>query len=131
MIFLYMSAFTERVVLTIHSIYYLVLYHITIGHCVYLMIICTVESQYKFVLMINCMAISIICKCCARFMLTYSMSTRNWHWPKNMLLLKIHNFTQSVWKHILTKFHIDCVKIVDFLIKAYFWGQCQFRFDIL
>ena len=27
---------------------------------------------------------------------------------------------------LLTKFHNDCVKIVDFLIKAYFWVSVNF-----
>ena len=34
--------------------------------------------------------------------------------------------THEIEYHILTKFHTDCVKIVDFLIKAYFWVSVNF-----
>ena len=67
------------------------------------------------------------------FILTffYSMWHGNREWPKNMLLLKKLQFlsdhyeTLSKWgSHgylCLSKFRNDRIKIVDFLIKAYFW----------
>ena len=49
--------------------------------------------------------------------------------PKICFYQKIHNFyaiITKLGKNILTKFRNDCVKIVDFLIKAYFWGFLKF-----
>ena len=61
-------------------------------------------------------------------MLTYSLSQKNRDSTKNMFLLKNQQFlpnhyeTSSKWGYlILAKFRFDWVKIVDFLIKSYFW----------
>ena len=61
---------------------------------------------------------------------------RIWDWPKNMLLLKNTQFLRNhneTWSNcgthellILTKFRNDFTKIVDFLIKAYFWVSLKF-----
>ena len=66
----------------------------------------------------------------------YSVAQANLDSGKNMLLLKNPQFlpnyyeTLSKWSTleylILTKFHNDWVKIVDFLIKAYFWFTVHF-----
>ena len=52
-----------------------------------------------------------------------------------MILLKNPQFLRNHYEtheyHSLTKFHIDCVKIVDFLNKSIFLDQCQFRCHIL
>ena len=66
----------------------------------------------------------------------YSVSQENTDSPKNMLLIKNPQFlsnqyeTLSKWgphdNFILTKFRINWVKIVDFLIKAYFWFSVRF-----
>ena len=66
----------------------------------------------------------------------YSMGHRIWENPKNMLLLKNPQFLRNhneTWSKcgthglfIFTKFCNDCIKIVDFLIKAYFWGFLKF-----
>ena len=69
-------------------------------------------------------------------MVFYSMWHRIWENPKNMLLLKNPQFLRNhneTWSKcgthglfIFTKFCNDCIKIVDFLIKAYFWGFLKF-----
>ena len=61
--------------------------------------------------------------------------------PRNMLLIKNPQFSPNFnytlpkwsahWIVILTKYHKNWVKIVDFLLVAYFWAWCQFRLDIL
>ena len=61
--------------------------------------------------------------------------------PRNMLLIKNPQFSPNFdytlpkwsahWIVILTKCHKNWVKIVDFLLVAYFWAWCQFCLDIL
>ena len=58
-----------------------------------------------------------------------------------MLLIKNPQFSPNFdytlpkwsahWIVILTKYHKNWVKIVDFLLVAYFWAWCQFCLDIL
>ena len=60
----------------------------------------------------------------------YTVCQENWDFDKNMLLLKntqiLSNHCETLSKQgvledlILTKFRNDWIKIVDFLIKAYF-----------
>ena len=64
------------------------------------------------------------------------MGKQIWHWPRNMLLLKNPQFLHNQYEikpkwpaHvqvILAKFRNDWVKIVDFLVKAYFWASDKF-----
>ena len=78
----------------------------------------------------------------------YTVCQENRYFVKNMFLLKNPQFlpnhyeTLSKWGpneyFILTKFRNDWIKIVDFLIKAYFWQsidspdtQCNFYFFLL
>ena len=74
-------------------------------------------------------------------MLIESDQKKKWNWPKNMLLLKNPQFScnhYETWSKcgiyellILTKFRNDCIKIVDFSIKAYFYGQFHFLLNTL